>query len=62
MFPSLTCNIYSAAVLSKNPVFTIGNALVKAKSMKKVLLISLSFVHDYRKECVVSFLLYGAYF
>jgi hypothetical protein len=31
-----------AAVLSKNPVVTIGDALIKAKSMKKVVLINYS--------------------
>jgi len=43
-------------VLSKNPVFTIGNALAKAKSMKKVLFISLlSLVKYIKMQCCFSY-------
>lgn len=34
-------NVCSATVLSKNPVITFGDALVNAKSMKKVLVLYL---------------------
>lgn len=37
-------NVCSATLLSKNPVGTIGDSLVNAKSLKKVFVLSLFYI------------------